>query len=783
MPVSTPLKLKKSSSTSVVASPVTEHKWRILVVDDEAEIHTVTRMILSKISYKNRSIEILSAYSATEALVRLRRERDIAIILLDVVMETDDAGLKLIQTLREEIGNTAIRIILRTGQPGQAPEENVTLNYDINDYKAKNELTAQKLFTSVIAALRSFETISSLEYTHRRLEKILDSTSILFQSHSLPQFASKVLTQLAAFFDCQSNGMICMQRDPKQLYSESESCKDLHILAGSGEYNHCQHCQQDECKYPQMLKNAHIALRRQENILTNEYTVIYLCAGDTQAAVTMHYGGLSTATDDERRLLDIFSAKIALTLANALTYKKKVDAEAANRAKSAFLANMSHELRTPLNAVLGYAQILQNDQNLSTIQRQGIDTINRSGNHLLTLINDILDLAKVESGHLELDAHNFNLQRFFAEMIDLFRLRATEKGLNLYYQAVAGLPTEVHADEKRLRQICLNLLGNAVKFTEQGEVRLEAEYRDNQLIISVTDTGIGISELMREQIFQPFVQTGESRYKNQGTGLGLAISRKLVECMGGHIELKSVQGVGSNFRVHVPITVVQVAPPVHEVAEHTPTIIGTKRTDGLEQPLQILVVDDIIDNRLILRGLLEPLGFQITEAADGAAAVNITAQQAFDLILMDLVMPDMDGLTAIRHILGHPGNVNKRIVALTASAFAEDRIASQTIGCVDYLVKPVDRSTLLQALHTHLPVEWLYTTLSPTLPLTSTHNIPLSETQRELLLDMVECGAVIEITSYLENLLTTHDCPNQAHDLLALAKSFKLADMLHVLSG
>ena len=294
----------------------------------------------------------------------------------------------------------------------------------------------------------------------------------------------------------------------------------------------------------------------------------------------------------------------------------KIAAEVANMAKSAFLANMSHELRTPLNAMLGYAQILQNDPCLGEAQKRGINIIKRSGDHLLTLINDVLDLAKVEAGHLDLYPRVFDLGHFFAEINDMFRIRATEKGLAFYYQASCRLPAEVNTDEKRLRQICMNLLGNAMKFTERGEVRLKADYRLGNLIICVIDTGIGISEAMREQIFKPFVQTGENKYKQQGTGLGLAISRNLVERMGGSIGLTSEPNKGSCFRVCIPVSVVNML-PLLPVLDNSAAVAGYQRTDGLTQPFSVLVVDDIAENRAVLHGLLEPLGFIITVVEGG----------------------------------------------------------------------------------------------------------------------------------------------------------------------
>ena len=269
----TPLKLKPSAPRDRTTALLRD--WRVLIVDDDVEVHAVTRLILGKMRFKGRGIELLSAHSAAQARSLLEKERDIAVVLLDVVMETDDAGLRLVSVIRKELGNVATRIILRTGQPGQAPEEQVIVDYDINDYKAKSELTAQKLFTTVVAALRSYETIVALEKTRKGLEKILDSTSALFQVHSLQQFAAGVLTQLSAFLGCQPNGIICVQYEPDKLHDSSAHDDGLRVLASTGECAGCvTECLGCQCKHTALLDVVRQALRQQKNQLTDEYTVL-----------------------------------------------------------------------------------------------------------------------------------------------------------------------------------------------------------------------------------------------------------------------------------------------------------------------------------------------------------------------------------------------------------------------------------------------------------------------------------------------------------------------------
>ena len=341
----TPLKLRPAGLSPRSTQRLPD--WRVLVVDDDVEVHAVTRLILGKMRYKNRGIELLCAHSAAQARTLLENESNIAVVLLDVVMETDDAGLRLVSVIRQELGNVAMRIILRTGQPGQAPEEQVIVDYDINDYKAKSELTAQKLFTSVVAALRSYETIVALEKNHRGLEKIIDSTRALFQVHSLAQFAAEVLAQLAAFLGCPASGVLCVQDAPSETDKLSSSAphpahsahsNNLRVLARTGD---CSAAATGSAwSDAELLQTVSQALQLQKNQLTDKYTVIYLNTGSTQAAVALLHGGLAHADASERQLLKVFTEKISIALANALTHQKMITAEQA--ATTDFLTGLNN---------------------------------------------------------------------------------------------------------------------------------------------------------------------------------------------------------------------------------------------------------------------------------------------------------------------------------------------------------------------------------------------------------------------------------------------------------
>ncbi|MBE7473521.1 MAG: response regulator [Anaerolineales bacterium] len=405
----------------------------------------------------------------------------------------------------------------------------------------------------------------------------------------------------------------------------------------------------------------------------------------------------------------------------------KEKAEVANRAKSAFLANMSHELRTPLNGILGYADILKRRVGYSGPLVDGLDIIQQSGEHLLTLINDVLDLAKIEAGKLDLNPTPIHLPTFLRQITDIIRARAEAKNLSLSYEALSPLPDTVLADEKRLRQVLLNLLGNAVKFTEQGGVTLRVTAKDEGgrmkdeaweagfhpssfilLTFEVEDTGPGIPPDHLERIFQPFEQISESGRQAEGTGLGLAISQQIAQLMGGQLEVKSPLdgGPGSAFWFEVSLPVIERA------AGEQPPPISWQNIIGYEGARRkVLVVDDKLYNRLLLVDMLEPLGFEVSMAGDGQEAVDKALAWQPDAILMDLVMPVKTGMEATQEIRQRPEFQAKRlcIIAVSASVLEADQEKSRVAGCDAFLPKPIKRETLLDMLATFLKLTWVYT--------------------------------------------------------------------------
>ena len=477
--------------------------------------------------------------------------------------------------------------------------------------------------------------------------------------------------------------------------------------------------------------------------------------------------------------------------------KAEAAAKAANRAKSEFLAKMSHELRTPLNGILGYAQILKKDKNLSEQQKNGLNIIHLCGEHLLTLINDILDLSKIEARKMELYPKEFHLPEFLEGIVAICRVRAEQKGIYLNHEPFSSLPQIIRADEKRLRQVLMNLLSNAVKFTEKGGVTFKVDLISNnpeanqlfttKIRFQVEDTGIGIPAEQLEQIFLPFQQVGEQRRQTEGTGLGLAISRQLVEMMSSELKVRSILGKGSIFWLDLDLPEVSQRGDDTKVEESN--IISFKGSK-----VKVLVVDDKWENRSVLVNLLEPLGFTVVEATNGLDGLSKAHEFEPDVIFMDLVMPVMDGFEATRRLRMSPDLAGVVIIAISASVFNFDRQTSHEAGCDGFLSKPIREEELLEKLRVCLGLEWVYEEKFPPsspLPLSpfSTQNselttqnsliVPPPQEEIAILFDLAMMGDLSGIVERAARLEELHQqwLPFATH-LRQLAKGFKEKQIL-----
>ncbi|MDM4767889.1 response regulator [Pelomonas sp. SE-A7] len=561
--------------------------WRILVVDDDSEVHAATRYALRRAQILGRPLELVHVNSEAETRELLAQDRDFALVLLDVVMEHMHSGLRLVEHMRRDHGMSACRIILRTGQPGYAPEMEIFGAYDINDYRTKSELDRARLLSSLTAALRAYEQI-------------------------------------------------------QRCLAAEEAMRQL---------------------------NAELERRVIER------------------------------TEQLRQARDA--------------------AEAATQAKSEFLAKMSHEIRTPMNAILGLSDLALRNADPGPRQQRYLGQVKSAAEALLGIVNDILDFSKIEAGRLALEQTEFELAALFDQVLAVVGFKAEEKGLTLRLEGVAELPQRRLGDPLRLSQVLINLAGNAVKFTEQGEVvlRLALEEASGQLRFSVTDTGPGLTPEQLARLFQPFEQADSSITRRYGgTGLGLAICKQLVELMGGQISVCSEPGRGSEFSFTLSLA---EAAEQAALASPGPQLAEDARHAGLDPAAlarvrgrRVLLVEDNDINQMLACDLLRDIGgVEVQVAQHGAEALERLASEPFDLVLMDVQMPVMDGLEATRRLRAQPDWQALPVIAMTAQAIPADLERCRAAGMNDHLPKPVRPDELFR-----LMARWLPDSGTPTAP-------------------------------------------------------------------
>ena len=458
-------------------------------------------------------------------------------------------------------------------------------------------------------------------------------------------------------------------------------------------------------------------------------------------------------------------------------------AQSANQAKSVFLSNMSHELRTPLNAVIGFSQLMTRSANIGEEEKKNLEIINRSGKHLLTLINDVLDLSKIDAGHVKLQEEACHVTKLLEEIVDMLRMRAEQNGLTLTLD-VRDLPAAVKVDATKLRQVLINLLGNAVKFTRHGGVTLSvtaaaAENQSVRMSFEVCDTGIGIAPEDQQRIFEPFVQM-VTHATTAGTGLGLTITRQYLQMLGAELTVESTPGVGSKFRfaLTLPLADANTAAPAA-----TDKVVGAGEASPAKR---VLIVEDSADSRQLLIQLLQPLGFIVATAVDGVEAVAQAARFQPDLIIMDWRMPNLDGLDATRQIRAQPGGNRPKILMLTASAFEEQRHEALAAGIDEFLRKPLQEDDLYAALEAHLSIH--FRRVSPPSAQTSSRtdlsmaalNV-LPAALRSDLITAVEEMNPTKIKAVLLHVEANH--PELAHDIAAMAEAFRYQELWGLLAA
>lgn len=432
----------------------------------------------------------------------------------------------------------------------------------------------------------------------------------------------------------------------------------------------------------------------------------------SQISISIYQAELLLREQHQSHVLSVRSQELVLKNQQLSDAKQQAEvahlqAERANHSQSQFFANMSHELRTPLNGILGFSQLLLRDPQTTSDQRASINTILRSGEHLLSLINDVLTMSKIEAGAMTNNPKDVNLHHLSDDLQNLFTVQAKSKGILVQFHRDATVPQFIKTDEKKLKQILINLLGNALKFTEQGKVECfihyqpsESESQFHHLFFTVKDTGPGIPKHLQATLFEPFTQNPLTREKHGGTGLGLSICKKFVQLMGGEITIESQEGQGASFDFHI-----KVAQGEQGNSPQTPPeqVVGIAQG---QPTCRILVVDDHPDNRLFLVRLLQSVGFEVREAVNGQEAITLNRDWKPHLVWMDLQMPELNGLEATQRIKLDPHS--PVIIALTAQAFAENKVQALDAGCDDYVSKPCQESVIFEKIAQHLGITFQY---------------------------------------------------------------------------
>ncbi|MCG6207768.1 DUF3369 domain-containing protein [Rhodopseudomonas sp. HC1] len=571
--------LQLIEDTDPVTEPSNAKRWKIAVIDDDAAVHEGTRFALSDYSLNGQGLEILSAYSGAEGRELMRAHPDIAAVLLDVIMESDAAGLDLVEYIRNEIRNETVRIILRTGQPGQAPERRVIVDYDINDYKAKTELTADKLFTSLTAALRSYQQLERMVQTRRGLEIIIDAASTLYDFKSMQRLAEGVLTQIASLLNVDCAGILVLR----------DSGEDFSVLAGSGCYSRFIGCIGINPLDRDLRLMVEEAFRRRKHEFADQRTVLYVRTGSGREVVVLLQAERELSETD-RSLVEIFGSRLSIAFDNVILYRQLHEAntqleervaqrtraltqanrrlstqwmrlQRANAFKNEILGTVAHDLKNPLGVILGRTEMLTEligaDSSKDSVLAQ-VDHIREATRRLTSMVDHLISDAMADAFDISIRREPVDLAALVAEVAEANRPMATNKQQAIAVSIPAARVTMCDSD--RVREAIDNLVSNAIKYSPiGGKISLQVDGDASTTVIRVADEGAGLSPEDLSRLFGRFQRlSAKPTAGESSTGLGLSIVKKIIDMHGGTVSAQSEgPGQGSTFTIILP-----AAPPV-----------------------------------------------------------------------------------------------------------------------------------------------------------------------------------------------------------------------------
>jgi signal transduction histidine kinase/CheY-like chemotaxis protein len=558
----------------------TARKWKIAVIDDDAAVHEGTRFALSDYNLNGQTLEILSAYSAAEGRTLMRAHPDIAAVLLDVIMETDAAGLDLVEYIRNEIKNETVRIILRTGQPGQAPERRVIVQYDINDYKAKTELTADKLFTSLTAALRSYQQLERMVQTRRGLEIIIDAASTLYDFKSMQRLAEGVLTQIASLLNVDCAGILVLRDDG------NPSNDDFSVLAGSGCYSRFIGSAGSKSLDADLRSMVEAAFRRRKHEFVDHRTVLYIRTGSGREVVVLLQAERQLSETD-RSLVEIFGSRLSIAFDNVILYQQLNEANSqledrvaqrtralmqanrrlsqqwlrlqrANGFKNEILGTVAHDLKNPLGVILGRTEMLTElitaGSSKESVTAQ-VEHIRDATKRLTSMVDHLISDAMADAFDISIRREPVDIAGLVSEVADANQPLAANKQQTIAVSAPPNFVTMCDAD--RMREAIDNLVSNAIKYSPiGGKIAVLVNHEGNKTVIRIADEGAGLSPEDLGRLFGRFQRlSAKPTAGESSTGLGLSIVKRIIDMHGGQVTAESAgPGQGSTFTVILPAT-------------------------------------------------------------------------------------------------------------------------------------------------------------------------------------------------------------------------------------